>query len=258
MNKYLFLLIALFASQQVWANDAELEDLYDKYESREVRRQELKVKMEQGRIKGDDPKVSELSTLVPFEDLAVIQRKFLPKTERFELSASGIFSLNNAFFSNFGGAFRAGYYFSEKWGFELRYDVVSSSEKDVTDSLKNRSVKTSSLVTPKSYVGGSVKWSPIYGKMALLQETIVPFDTYFSLGAGQVSTEGDSAIAYQIGAGQTFAISKSLAFRWDLSVNAYSVDVVINETTNAKSTQNQNDLFLGLGVSFYFPEAKYR
>ncbi len=47
-----------------------------------------------------------------------------------------------------------------------------------------------------------------------------------------------------------------MAFRWDLYWNLYQATVT--NTRNQKETLQQNDLFLGVGMSFYFPEATYR
>lgn len=39
-------------------------------------------------------------------------------------------------------------------------------------------ILTTSLVRPLNYVGLHLVWMPFYGKMSLLQSTIVPFDVF--------------------------------------------------------------------------------
>ena len=101
---------------------------------------------------------------------------------------------------------------------------------------------------------------PDLRKISSLDDTIVPFDMYFSLGGGTSSTnsqEGSNATIH-VGLGQIFAISKSMAFRWDYSFNTFSATPVATATSGSPEKSNYNDLVLSAGVSFFFPEASYR
>lgn len=242
--------------------DDELEALYDDYDRQEVDRVSRRtVKKKKAKKADGETALAELVSLAPFEDIAVIQRKFLPKTNRFEFGASGMFGLNNAFFSNFGLSLRLSYYFTEKVGVELNYLHFASSARDVTDNLRsNQDINTKSIVTPDSFYGAAFKWVPIYGKMAFLNEIVVPFDTYFAPGFGMSQIkDGDSVPTLFLGTGQMFAISKRMAFRWDFVWNIYTADVATGDKNSTDtSSKVQNDLFISAGVSFYFPEAKYR
>lgn len=210
--------------------------------------------------------LSDLAKLSPFDDVAVIQRRFLPKTGRFELFAGGSGVLNDAFFLGLGAVARGGYYFRERWGIEALVMMLSTSEKTITTDLrKDRGVLTESLITVKSYYGVDVKWSPIYGKMAYHNRGITPFDLYFSLGGGFTGTnQGGSEPTLHVGTGQIFALSKSMAVRWDFSWNFFSGDtkVTTRSATGVASTKTEssmyNNLFLTVGMSFFFPEATYR
>jgi len=97
-------------------------------------------------------------------------------------------------------------------------------------------------------------YSPIYGKFSRFNKSIVPFDMYFTLGYGSTSTkEGPSAGTIHVGTGQIFAINKAWALRWDFSWNFYSV-----KPPAATTASSFNNLFLTVGASWFFPEAKYR
>jgi outer membrane beta-barrel protein len=246
------------------AEDAGLEDLYDKYETQEVQQSQARKKAERAEEKPpvkELSKISELVTLSPFEDVAVIQRRFLPKTHRFELSGAAAISTNNAFFNNVGIGARFGWYLTEKYGIEGTYMFLSSSERPITEGLKNkRSVQTTSLVEPESYMGAAFKWAPLYGKMAWLGKTIIPFDLYLSPGFGVTKTaQGESEPTISIGAGQLFAISKSSGVRWDFTWNFYSATTrYVESGTTISKNDNHNDLLLSIGYSFFFPEATYR
>lgn len=244
-------------SSEVPEPDNAVEALYDTYD-KEQTQQKIQQRKRQRTQDKEVGTLTDLSTLAPFEDVAVIQRRFLPKTGRFEFSPSGMITLNNPFFSNMGLGLRASYYFLEKHGLELQYFMLSNSSREVTKNLETkRNVRTESLVKPKSYMGVAYKWNPIYGKMTLLNKTIVPFDLYFTAGGGMTNTQEDSgAPTVHVGTGQVFALNKMMAIKWDLTWNFYSADST--DSTGVKATTNQDDLFLSLGMSFFFPEAKYR
>lgn len=199
-------------------------------------------------------KVSELSELVPFNDIAIIQKKYLPQTGRFEFFPNLGFILNDAFFINTEVGARLAYHFTEQWSVEGSFMLLNRTDKKVTEDLREDSgLNAESLVIPKNYFGIDLKWSPIYGKMGLLNEKIVPFGMYFSIGAGSMKTDqGESPSAVHIGTGQTYAINKKWAFRWDASCYFYEATSIEN---NTKSYFN---LYLTAGVSMYFPEASYR
>lgn len=263
------LLIGLPLSAQILPREdqtpeAGLEDLYDKFdneqETKVEKQRKTKQQQEEEHLKSldkDFTKISELVRLAPFEDIAVIQRRFLPKTKRFEFSGNGVISTNNAFFNNVGIGVRAGFYFTEVHGLELTYLYFTSAERPITDGLiKRQSIEAKSLVEPESFAGISYKWSPIYGKVAWFQQKIIPFDIYFTPGFGMSQTTGGGTEGtVSLGVGQLFALSKSFGIRWDFNWNYYQAEVLVD---GQKQTRDHSDLFLGVGVSAFIPEATYR
>jgi outer membrane beta-barrel protein len=268
-----FAIIILFLTSPIaWAQfdqsgsggsgeEAGLEELYDRLETEQApvssapapkvdTKKEAKVEKEVNTI-------SDLATLAPFKDIAVIQRRFLPKTQRFEFSGSGVVSTNNQFFNNLGLAARGAYYFNEKYGIEVNYTFLSSTERDVTKSLQeDQNISTDSLVEPEGFFSVAFKWVPVYGKIAWFERKIIPFDLYFTPGIGVTSTAlGESESTFTLGIGQLFALTKATAVRWDFVWNMYQARVI--EGGNDRRKQ-QNDLYLGIGYSYFIPEAKYR
>ncbi len=197
---------------------------------------------------------SGLGRLAPFSEVSVIQKKFLPKTGRFQFYVGPTLITNDPFFNTIGGQLKAGYFFAESWGAELNYFSLSTSERQSTKELKSiNGISTVNLVYPKSYMGLDLMWMPIYGKMTWFNRKIVPFDLYFSSGYGTTNTQaGENAGTVHLAVGQNFAISKGIAFRWDFSWNFYSAK------TPDGSNSSFNNLFVTAGVSFFFPEASYR
>lgn len=239
------------------AGTSQVEDLYEK---EEAKTETKKAPPPPAHKEPSKPvqSLSDLATLAPFSDVAVIQRRFLPKTGRFELTG-GIFSnLNNPFFNAIGADVRAAYYIREQYALEVIGAFASTSNRQVTDDLeKRRKISTDTVVSSKGFYALAFKWNPIYGKITWLNKSIVPFDLNFNIGAGNtITTDNQSAPTLHLGTSQVFAWSKSMAFRWDLIWNAYQATGT--DAQGVKSKVSQNDLFLGIGMSFYFPEATYR
>lgn len=234
----------------------DVEALYDKDEQK-IEKAKAPTEREQKTDKAVNS-LSDLATLAPFSDVAVIQKRFLPKSKRFELSGTAFTNLNNPFFNSMGASARLAYYLTEKWAIEGIGAFGTTTTRQVTDDLESdRGITTDNVLTSKGYFVGAIKWNPIYGKITWLNKTIVPFDLNFNVGGGMTqTTEGESCPTLHLSTSQVFAWSKGMAFRWDLVWNMFS-----GETTavnGKKETLMQNDLFLGIGMSFYFPEATYR
>lgn len=208
-------------------------------------------------------KISDLGKLSPFSEISVIQKRFLPKTDRFQFNIGLSTIANDPWFYGVGIGGRFGYAFREAWTLELNYAFLGGSPKDAVKDLSTENrVQTDSIVTVKNYVGLDIAWSPIYGKLSLFNKRIVPFDMYFAAGVGQVGIDGStssSAIGFHGGTGQIFAMSKSIGLRWDLSFNFFNAQArpAVGSTAAPAATQFNNSI-LTIGASFFFPEAKYR
>lgn len=199
--------------------------------------------------------LSGLANLAPFGDIAVIQKKFLPKSGRLEFFPGFGIVMNDAFFLNVGLNLRLAYFFTETMGLELAAHMVGTSEKQVTKDLANNAgVLTRTLVSPQGYYGAAFRWTPVYGKMGFLDKSIVPYDLYFLVGGGMTKTNQDSnETTFHFGTGQTFALTKWMAARWELSWYNYKA-----ATKTGQGGGNFTNLWATIGVSFFFPEAKYR
>lgn len=196
---------------------------------------------------------AELGQLAPFTEVSVIQKKFLPKTGRFQFFGGASLTTNDPFYNTTGITLRLGYHLSETWGLELNYLTLGSTEsKSTKELLEVQNVSTDSLAYTKQYTGLALQYVPFYGKFALYNNKIVPFDHYFALGTGSTKTQAKDGIStLHLSTGQIFAVNKAWAVRWDFTWNFFSARA-INEDGNI------NNLIFSLGASFFFPEAKYR
>lgn len=211
--------------------------------------------------KKEDVKVNELkdlSRLSAFREVSVIQKKYLPKTERFQFYAGLGTTTNTPWFLNYGAKLNLAYHFTETVGLELSGMFLASSEREVAKEIRdNNGLKPEQFIYTTGYYGLDLMWAPIYGKLSNLDGGIVPFDMYFSLGGGTSKTnssEGDVPTLH-VGTGQIFAITKAIAFRWDYSLNIFQATPVAG---GSAAKGSYNDLILTAGVSFFFPEASER
>lgn len=206
---------------------------------------------------------SGLWKLVPFNDVAVIQRRFLPKTKRFEFFPNVGFVLNDLFYFPAVFGARLGYSFNEFLGIEVVGQTVSVLERRFTKQLEQeQNIHTTAFTTPKSYLGADIKWSPMYGKMGFSNRSIVPFDMHFLVGGGMLKVQVGKDLrgvaitkdvtGIRFGMGQKFALNKWMALRWDVGFLVYSVAPV------GRPKSNFMNMHLGMGLSFFFPGAKYR
>lgn len=259
MQLRLLIAVIFSASITAWAQSApdpsaELEQILRA--DTQPPQEEEEVPEKPQAIEEVQPKeLSDLGRLAPFSDIAVIQRKFLPKTGRLEFYPNAGWILNDVFFFNpvLGG--RLGYYFTEQYGVEATYFASSKSERQVTKNIRDRGVVTEGLVFPESYYGLDFKWSPVYGKMGYFTKSVIPFDHYFMFGGGVTQTnQKTNPTTIHLGTGQNYALSKWLAARWDVSFYWYQSSTTVGGVGGGSFM----NLHLTLGVSFFFPEAQYR
>ncbi len=215
-------------------------------------------------VKKEDVSVNELkdlSRLSPFREVSVIQKKYLPKTERFQFFGALATTTNTPWFLNYGAKLGLAYHFTESFGLELSGLFLSSSEREVAKEIRdNNGLRPEQFIYTKGYYGLDLMWAPIYGKLSNMDGGIIPFDMYFSIGGGSSNTnsaEGNVPTVH-IGTGQIFAITKSIAFRWDYSLNIFQATPVSVGGTGVPAKGSYNDLILTAGVSFFFPEASLR
>lgn len=192
---------------------------------------------------------SGLGKLAPFSEISVLQKRFLPKTNRWQFTGAFAMITNNPWFLTAGVSLKVAYYFTEAWGIEGTYSILNSSERQSAQELySNHNVTADSFGFPKNYMIADAKYTPFYGKMTWLNQHIIPFEHYITAGLGNTSiSTGGSAPTFHIGTGQNFAMSKRFSVNWDLSNMIYS-----------GNGNSYSDILATVGVSFFYPEASYR
>jgi outer membrane beta-barrel protein len=192
------------------------------------------------------------------------------KDGRHEFSPTVDLSLNDAFYSKYVFGLRYAYHLSEKWsvGGNVGWALSTPSGAVTTCDSKGENCKTPTKEqlarTPGDFdlLGGlDVSWAPLYGKISVLAEKVLHFDTYALAGAGVVRTrlaaEGEvdptSKIAPEVhlGVGQRYFLGRSATLRFEIR------DVIYQQEVGGRSDL-QNQLLFGVGLSFFLgstPEA---
>ncbi len=189
-----------------------------------------------------------------YQDFAVIQKKYMPKAERFQLSVGATLLPTDVYFRTYGLNSKLTYHFNEAWGIELAgYLMTSTSRGEVDDLAQNQQVVVKSLISVKSLYGANLYYSSIYGKTSIFNSKIIPFEIYETAGLSKVINQnGEEATAFQLGFGELFSTSRSSGIRADLSWAFYQTKTILGDT------QNTNSIFVSINYSFFFVEPTYR
>ncbi|MBY0316188.1 MAG: outer membrane beta-barrel domain-containing protein [Bdellovibrionales bacterium] len=279
--RFFVFLLAVTSFSTSYADDVDqIENLFDADDTRVERESQQEVRDAEAASaanradKSPPPtRLENLNTLKSFEDVAVIQKRYLPKTQRFEGNFSAAANINDSYFSAYGVNGTLGYHFNEKFAAELAVKWFSVSNSKAANNLLEQGIVTNGLVATEMFYGVNMRWTPIYGKYSYFDKKIIPFDHYFAVGIGQTRLEAgssssnttvnvealDNPITLSLSTGQIIAFNKWMAFKWDVSWHILQPEV--RTTRNGVSNVSddlQNNIFLSLGFSFFFPEAKYR
>lgn len=207
----------------------------------------------------------DLPRLSAFSDISVIQKRYMPKTNRFQLYGGLDFLTNNPFFDSYGFNGRFSFFFSEFIGIELGFWRHSVAPKTITSDLESKhNITTRTMLSSLGYMGGSLILVPFYGKMTFMDRMIIPYDLYVSVGAGTTETSylDKTAPSIHLGTGEIFSLSKSMAWRWDFSSVTYTARTPeVREDgalVDSGKKQSISDLYLGIGLTILFPGASYR
>ncbi len=209
-----------------------------------------------------------------------VSGQLFQKAGRFELTATGDVSLNDAFFTKYLAGLELGDHLTESWGISVaaagdvvdlgsfHLGAVSRSGSAVTCSAAGGCSDASqeSLRQLPGRVRGlasaSVAWSPVYGKLNVLAEKVAHFDLALLAGGDLVRRDEilgalDAATparkvwtpGFHVGLGARLFLTQGLALRLVVKDVFYAVKV-----PNAGTGSDwQNQLFSELGVSFFFP-----
>jgi outer membrane beta-barrel protein len=182
-----------------------------------------------------------------------VQRKVYLKKGRFELAPLVSFSVNDAYYSKVGAAVRGAWYLADTLALSARVSAMQVVPSDDVRIAKRTFNSRIFYSVPQWSAMGDVEWSPLYGKVAFLND-ILHFDAYLLGGMGVVNTEMSNVdgrgpnLAADLGLGLRFVARDFLAVNVAL-INTSYVDQPLNTSKGA----TQNIMTLNAGISVFFP-----
>ena len=228
----------VFGQEEVDLLEEDVESV-DGYHVEQLKRKDIKS-------------VKDLVHLIPFSDVSVIQRRFMPKTGRLSLSSSAVFILSSEFFLRPGVEAHLAYHLLEKHSLELNAYYTFSNTRRVVNDLESLGINVKwdhAVSIPGAFFGLSYKWMPIYGKTAFFNKKVLSFDTFFSFGGGlSWMTNAVWEPTALIGIGQVFAITRDFGLRWDLRLH-------IPVETKSDYRIRLHGIFT-LGLIYYYPSVR--
>jgi outer membrane beta-barrel protein len=200
------------------------------------------------------------------------------KAGRFEVTASGNLSLNDAFFRKYLGGVKLGYHFTDSLSLSAQVAsgmakragsaVVCSAVSGCQDATEAQLHQVPGRIT--MLTGLEAAWSPVYGKLNLASERVAHFDLSLLVGADLVSydkvlsaAEADAlagrgapterTIGGHVGLGVRIFFAEWIAARLEFKDYVYVAPVPNWQEAGGARKDVQNQLFTELGLSIFFP-----
>ncbi|HWV38982.1 MAG TPA: outer membrane beta-barrel domain-containing protein [Vulgatibacter sp.] len=189
------------------------------------------------------------------------------KKGRHELSPMVGISLGDPFYSKYVAGLQYGYHVGETWMIGLSAGYATSTPSGAVSRCNSSGqdcrtpTKGDLARAPGDFgmIGGlDVSWAPLYGKISVLAESVLHFDTYFLAGAGVVQTriappqgfdvEEKMTPEIHLGVGQRYVLSRYAALRLELRDVLYRLEL---QGKSGIETSTQNQLLFHVGLSFF-------
>jgi outer membrane beta-barrel protein len=187
-----------------------------------------------------------------------VQRKVYLKKGRFEVAPAVTLSVNDPYYTKLGAAVRGAYYLADTLAVAGRFSMMQVLPEDDVRIAKRTFDSRIFYSVPQWSAMGNVEWSPLYGKVAFLND-ILHFDAYLLGGLGVVNTQTSQVEVTQgVTRGPSFAADLGLGLRFVardyLAVNVALINTsYVDQPLNTSKGATQNLMTLNAGISFFFP-----
>lgn len=197
----------------------------------------------------------------------VVQSRKFAKEKRPYVNLGYGMIINDNF--NKGGQFSlsGGYYYQEQKGFEIFYDSFSAEDSKVIKEVLSLSGGPT-YARPLAQYGATWNWMPIYGKVSVLDKSIVYFDMGLHLGLGMAeyapmiengvgskqSKEAGKETAPMLimDISQQFFLNEKWALRFDIKNRFYKRDLKNFNNGAARNTDTEHNIDAVLGFTYFF------
>ena len=211
-------------------------------------------------------------------EIRVILDKYMTKRNRVELAGQLTAIMNQSFIYTIMPTVLMDYHLSEMFALELEGAYGLVLDKDDKRLLKSEYDIETQILQTQYILGGSLLWTPMYGKTQLTSGHVVYFDSFATFGLGmtgvkydytQCSPEkneslGSSAIVPApttkgyptviLGVGQKFFLNRDLGLRWDVRTHLFQYNEADGSCTPEVqgASKLQNSITLQVGASRFF------
>lgn len=197
-------------------------------------------------------KEAERSRKEEIDLIRVIQRRPFLRRNRVEIAPFLGTNVNDALTSAFVAGGTLNYHLTEVMSIGVNGGYSLGTETDLFDRVIEDYELFPQVSKVKWYATLNFAYAFIYGKFALFNTWIIPWDTYALLGAGFTQTELDGHLTISAGIGQRYFMNRWFTLNIELRDNVY------NENYPAGS-EIVNNLLFTAGVSFFIPpDFEYR
>ncbi len=158
------------------------------------------------------PESAAQQTLESDETIYVIEDKPNLIGGRFELSPQFVLSFNDRFTNHYGVMVTAMYHLRENMGVELAGGYFFGFPSEITNEIREKgrlAPEPVDLYALTWVATANVQWSPIYGKVSVLDMALGQYSMYFSVGSG---VSGLSLERYFDAPGEQYELDWPLAF----------------------------------------------
>ncbi len=192
-----------------------------------------------------------------------VQRKLYLKRRRVELAPYVMVTINDPYYTKFGGAIRAAFYPADSLAISVRGSYMTVLPSDDVRVAKSVFQSRIFFSVPQWSVMADFEWSPFYGKVSFFN-SILHLDAYVLGGMGIVFTETsiptaaapDRTVkpAADLGVGIRFVAKDFFAINVALINTSY-----VDQPTGTDKGGGQNMMAIYAGFSLFIPfKSTYR
>ena len=172
-----------------------------------------------------------------YDSFGVVQKISAVKDSHFQFKTGLSLLTTDTFYSSYGLSLGANYNFTESFALGLGASTFLSNQNAQARNLHDfYAVPTEGIPTIKSTTNVSLFWSPIYGKWSLLNDKILPFEFYLSIGTAQVTSQLNTSVnAATASLGHFISLSNYSALDFNLQWLSYDSKNLNNQDRNVNS-----------------------
>jgi outer membrane beta-barrel protein len=194
------------------------------------------------------PVVDEDAQRTLADRIPAVTRRYFQKEGRIELAPAVGLSLNDPFFRHLTAGGGLAFHILESLAIGASGEVFVSWKTPV--EVKPVSPVKPDYNRPTYAARLDIIWSPLYGKLSLLAESVLHFDTYIAISGGVVGSQKAPTPMGSVALGQHYVFTEWMAVKLELRDQIFPL--ARNPEVN-KATTMQNLLTATLGLCFYLP-----